>query len=121
MGRIIQSGDIVARRLDDGVYRLARYTDGADYPLIGEVALKRRQAEARVLPLPEDISPTGGSKNRTGDCGGSKTNHPPTRRKPDLRSTSGNVGYPTLTRAKVRPRTVVAFWVPASCPPASSG
>jgi hypothetical protein len=51
--RTLQSGDIIARRMDDRVYRLSRYMGGADYPLVREVALKLNQAEARVRALAE--------------------------------------------------------------------
>ena len=48
MGADLQNGDIIARRMGDGQFRLARYMNGADSPMTAEPAFDQCHAEVRA-------------------------------------------------------------------------
>ena len=50
MGADLRNGDIIARRMPDGQFRLARYMNGADLPT-QEPAFDQRRAEARAKAI----------------------------------------------------------------------
>ena len=47
----LQNGDIIARRVDDGQFRLARYLNGADWPMTHEPAFDQCDAEVRARAI----------------------------------------------------------------------
>ena len=51
MGADLRNGDIIARRMPDGQFRLARYMNGADWPTPQEPAFDQGQAEARARAI----------------------------------------------------------------------
>ena len=51
MGADLRNGDIIARRMQDGQFRLARYMHGADLPTPREPAFDQGQAEARARAI----------------------------------------------------------------------
>jgi len=51
MGPELRNGDIIARHIGDGQFRLARFVNGADLPLAKEAALDRGEAEARARTI----------------------------------------------------------------------
>ena len=55
MGADLRNGDIIARRMPDGQFRLARYMNGADLPTPQEPAFDQGKAEARAKAIARAI------------------------------------------------------------------